>query len=291
MRRWVALAAAVLIASVPVTAVPAAAQTTPPDPVGALKRQFRPENGVQIAEIMRSTVNDKVWARIRANGRLQFGPSGLVASDGTWQTVPAPRAQEHEGDGSSSEESLRIDFTIVGKNAYVSGLSEVPRDKSWVRLETTKKRGYSPARFSTQTLKVFDPAVLKVVLKESKGRPVSGGFLYRGTMSYAELYRAAKNVYASEFRGLSPSELREHKVTWRLWTDGTGLPTRLMTTDVWNGKSLLMVDQVDTRYTDWGSHVLVVAPPADQVIDEKDLRAELPDLSDPKELINTPAAP
>ncbi|MER5322529.1 hypothetical protein [Streptosporangium roseum] len=57
MKRWAALLGALLAAapvvSVTAAAVPAAAQAASPDPDQALKRQFRPERGVHIAEVTR----------------------------------------------------------------------------------------------------------------------------------------------------------------------------------------------------------------------------------------------
>ncbi|MEV7908629.1 hypothetical protein, partial [Streptomyces anulatus] len=82
MRRWVALAVTVLIASVPVATSPAAAQAGAPDPASALRRQFRNEHGVRISETNRYFFSKKSTVSgggIRIRGSLQFAASGPVA--------------------------------------------------------------------------------------------------------------------------------------------------------------------------------------------------------------------
>ncbi|GAA3080989.1 hypothetical protein [Streptosporangium carneum] len=292
MRLWFALATAALIATMPVSALPAVAQSTPPDPVRALKQQFRTERGVQISEVTRLTRDGRTLLRMRAGGRLQFGPSGAVASDGLWQEAPDPATlKKREG---TDDELVRIELINVGGNRYLSGLDfgfyPAARGKTWVRTKSPRGVEADAATISTQTIDVFDPAVLKTVLKGTTGRPVSGGFLYRGSVSYAQLYQAARNVYAVPLRGAAVEELHKMKIAWRLWTDPTGLPTRLMTSEASGGKGLPILSRTDTRYTDWGSHVLVIAPPADEVVDEKELKlpdlAELLDRLEPNELIS-----
>ncbi|GGS58335.1 hypothetical protein GCM10010156_16240 [Planobispora rosea] len=276
MKRWVALVAAVLIASVPVTAAPAAAQAAPADPVGALKRQFHPERGVHIAEVSRLVLDgrEKESVRFRIHGRVQFGRSGPVASDATWRLVMDPFFRKLLEDESDDEVRAIVEEPIqqivVGRRNYISGglvARNLPQGKSWIRAGDPSAQANIA---SYQPIDVFAPAVLKTLLKGVAGKAVPGGFLYRGTISYKQLAEVSKDPSAKLLSSLFGGDGGE--IAWRLWTDRTGLPTRLMTSQKTKVKSRMMsVQRTDTRYSDWGSHVVVVAPPADEVIDEKDL--------------------
>lgn len=273
MRRWVALAAAVLVAFVPVVADPAVAESGSPDPVRALKQQFRTGHGVQVSEITRLLEGGKSIGRLRVRGTLQFGPSGPGAADFTWQEVPDP-GQEQDG---NREEFTRYHIVHVNGRFYYAinaYRGPVPEGKTWVRVDGS--RGLGPLiapTVSLQVINVYKPAVVKAMLKTSTGKPVSGGFLYQGSISYAELRKASKSTYADWFGGLSADELRKTRIAWRLWTDGRGLLKRLVTSQAL-GKG---VSRTDTRYTAWRSHVVISAPPADQVIDENDLYEYIPE--------------
>ncbi|MFF5204871.1 hypothetical protein [Streptosporangium sp. NPDC000396] len=303
MRRWGALAAAVLTVSVPAAAVPAAAQAGPPDPVRVLTSQLRPERGVQISEVAR-TVFDKTPTMFRANGRLQLGPSGPVAFDATWQQVPDPKTRREVESGVDRSLASRMydpyDITVVQGSIYVSGSiydGALPEGKTWVRAELPREFKVNPVTIShlasRQAINVFEPTVLKTLLKGSTGKPVSGGFLYQGTVNYAELYKVYKSIYADALRGrrADGKELGKRKIAWRLWTDGEGRLQRLVSTETTGRRELSMTSSIDTRYTGWGSQVVVVAPPADQVIDEKDLPRGVSMTPEPKELVNTLSAP
>ncbi|MFF0311035.1 hypothetical protein ACFYSC_26710 [Streptosporangium sp. NPDC004379] len=286
MRRWIVLTVAALIASVPVAAVPAAAQAGSPDPVQAVKRQFRDGHGVQLAEVTRVVI-DKTSIRIRNNARLQFGRSGPVAFDGTWQIVADPELTKAlEGAESSFDFFTPSSVTAVDGKLYVSNSTygNLPESKEWVRTK-------APADLkavSSQTVNVFEPTVLKTMLKGAKREPASGGFLYRGTVSLGQLSKASPKSYPA-LPGELGREAAKRSISWRLWTNGDGLPQRMMSTETMRmGKKVSMTFRTDTRYTDWGMPVTVLAPPADKVLDEKDLKIDyLFDFSDPKEIVNT----
>ncbi|GGL55235.1 hypothetical protein [Planomonospora parontospora] len=294
MKRWVVLATAVLAAVLPVAA-PAAAHTATPDPVHALKRQFRPERGVHIAEVTRFVFENKQSMRFRVHGRAQLGSSrGVVASDATMQLVIDPPLRKllesKDGDelrGIGLEDPQET--IVVGGYRYVSHTlyaTSLPAGKTWVRSPYLGEKNTA----SFQTIDVFEPAVVKAMLAGVKAKPVSGGFFYQGAVSYRQLAKASKHP--------SDAVLREtlfggddEKITWRLWTDAAGLPTRLMTAQItpWDS-STTVTQRIDTRYSGWGSHVVVQAPPTGEVIDENDLPADrLFEVPEPKELINAAA--
>ncbi|MDP9864348.1 MULTISPECIES: hypothetical protein [Streptosporangium] len=275
MRRWAALAVAVLLASVPVSTGPAAAQAGAPDPARAIKRQFRSEHGVRISETSRYFFGEKSTVSgsgTRISGSLQFAPSGPVAADFTWRDLPRPGTE-----GLPPEKSAPHHVIRVGKDVYDDAdqyPGPVPEGKKWIHFpnEHRGSMGRDMARdASLQPLNVYDPSMMKAVLKCSTSRPVSGGSLYRGTMSYKELSKISRDALISWTSGRPIGERSKGKVSWQLWTDRYGLPKRLVTTDTAGGGRDPLVKRSDTRYTDWGFRLDITAPPADEVIDEDDL--------------------
>ncbi|MER5326332.1 hypothetical protein [Streptosporangium roseum] len=265
MRRWLALAAATLIASV-AAAVPAAAQTGPPDPAQAVKRQLRAERGVQITETSRAIFKDAIPDWLRVNGRVQLGPAGPVAADTTiqWALDPESRKMAETNELLADLESP-VQMTVVGGYLYAFGLYSLPAGKTWARSarpETVAKDARESATQQT-VVNVFDPAALKTLLKGATVKPVPGGFFYQGTLT-------------------------RPKISWRLWTDATGLPKRLLTNKHVTGMNkLAKIERIDTRYADWGMPIVVVPPPADEVIDYEDLEDPFGLFKpEPKELIN-----
>jgi hypothetical protein len=275
MRRWAALAVAVLIASVPAAMSPAAAQADAPDPARTLKQQFRNEHGVRISETSRYFFGKKSkvsGSGIRISGRLQLAPSGPVAADFTWWDLPLPR-----GEGLPSKKSAPYRVIRVGKDVYDDAdryPGPVPDGKKWIRFPNNHRgrMGRDMAQdASLQPINVYDSSVMKAVLKRSASKPASGGFLYRGTMSYQELSRVSKSAFISWTSGRPIDKKSKGKVSWQLWADRDGLLKRLITTDTAGEGKEPLVKRSDTRYTDWGFHLVITAPPADEVIDEDDL--------------------
>ncbi|GAA3076760.1 hypothetical protein [Streptosporangium carneum] len=269
MRRWAALAVAVLLASVPVAANPAAAQAGAPDPARAIKRQFRNEHGVRIAETIRHHYGRKpksTTGGFRVTGGLQFGPSGPVAADFTWWNLPR----------SKSEKPDRYRVIRVGKDAYDAASvypGPVPDGKKWIRFQN-KHRGLMGRDLaedvSLQPFDVYDATTMRTLLKRSASEPVSGGLLHRGVMSYRELSEVSKGAY-NWVSGRPVGRKSKGKVSWRLWTGRDGLPERLITVDTMGDGKDPLIRWIDTRYTDWGFRLVVTAPPADEVIDEDEL--------------------
>ncbi|WP_031168140.1 hypothetical protein [Streptosporangium roseum] len=275
MRRRAALAVAVLIASAPVAASPAAAQAGTPDPARALKRQFRDEHGVRISETTRYFFGKKSKVSgngTRISGNLQFGPSGPVAADFTWWDLPRPK-----GEGLPSGKSAPYRVIRVGKNVYDAAdryPGPVPEGKEWIRFPNNHRGGMGRDMAwdaSLQPINVYDPSMMKAVLKRSTSKPVSGGFLYRGVMSRKEMGKVSKGAFIDWASGRPVGGKSKGKVSWQLWADRDGLLKRLVTADTVGAGKDPLVKRSDTRYTDWGCPLVITAPPADEVIDEDDL--------------------
>ncbi|GIH62792.1 hypothetical protein [Microbispora siamensis] len=278
MRRCTALAVAVLITSASVAAGPAAvAQGGPPDPVDALKRQFREEHGVRTSETARVFFGAKSRSAFRISGRVQFGPSGVVAVDLTWRDVPEPG---NGPGGKPSEKAPSYRVIRVGKDVYYDVAQypgPVPDGKKWIRRNHAAgmTRYLAPAA-GLQPVNVYDPSVLKAVLKRSRSTPVSGGRLYQGTMSHKEMGRVTKGRYVDPFSGLSARKSKG-KISWRLWTGRDGLVARLVTTDTLGAAKTSVFARTDTRYTGWGCRLVITAPPADEVVEQDDLAGYVPE--------------
>ncbi|GII88531.1 hypothetical protein Ssi03_65210 [Sphaerisporangium siamense] len=274
MRRLVALAVSVLIGSVVVPTSSAVAQAVP-DPVRALKRQLRNEHGVRISEISRYDFGGKSkvsGSGTRIKGELQLSRSGPVGADFTWWDLPRPDVT-----GGPSKKPAPYRVIRVGKNVYDDATrypGPVPDGKKWIRFPNAHRGGMArdmAQDASLQPINVYDTSLMKALLKCSARTPVSGGYLYRGTMSYRTLSRISKDAVISWTSGRRIGEKSKGKVSWRLWTDRDNLLKRLVTADsVPAGKDSL-VKRSDTRYTGWGFPLVVTAPPADEVIDEDDL--------------------
>ncbi|MGW0478662.1 hypothetical protein [Nonomuraea sp. NPDC003214] len=251
MRRWIVLAVAALVALAPDAA---AAQPAPPDPVQALKRQFRAEHGVTFTEVSRMT-GDASVTRVRAKGGIQFGASGPVASYMTFSAV------QKKGE----EQGTEVELIMTPVQLYLSA-PDLPPGKKWVVFEPDKGTKVTPVPgliLSSQTINPLDPAILKAILKGAKVKSVPGGHLYQGAVTYGDLFKAAPKHYAAQFGRDVAGEFAKRKVSWRLWTDKQGLVTRLMSNRLGGG--------ADTRYSGWGQRMTIPLPPADEAMSWREL--------------------
>ncbi|MEV7005629.1 hypothetical protein [Streptosporangium sp. NPDC051022] len=266
MRRWIALVAAAVLAPALVTTPATAAPRTAPDPVKAVKHQFRPGHGVRITDSGHASLG-KQRAIFRGKGVLQFGGSGVVAADLTERVTTQPPPKD--GVAVFSQRDI-----IVNGKGYTSGgvyADRLPEGKTWVRsnFATIGSGG------TEQYVNVFDPDILRLLTREAnRTASGAGGFQYRGATTGAELYKASRILRGQPGGGADGEE--RTKIKWRLQLDGRGLPSRLVTessTEFFGQGAMKLT--VDTRYTGWGSKVAITAPPADQVADFKDLDSEL----------------
>ncbi|WP_157519315.1 hypothetical protein [Herbidospora mongoliensis] len=256
MRRWLTLVVVAMLAgavAVPATAV---GQAAPPDPVRAVQKQLRHGHGVRLSELHVSSYGKEPLGRTRS--QVQLSPSGPVAYDSFThylvlsELMPdAPETAMHN----SLAEMDWDDITHVGEVTYLHALpGYLPDGKAWIRVKPDR---FYDGAFSGQPIDVLDTRMLRTVLRGITGKAVSGGYAYQGVVTRG-LLGTAKGRWAKD------------KISWRLWTDAKGLPTRLRTTITMHGNLDSGMTQ-DTRFRDWGFPLVVTAPPADQVIDERDL--------------------
>ncbi|WP_449066350.1 hypothetical protein [Planomonospora algeriensis] len=282
MRRSIALTAAVLAAPALATATAATAHAAPaatsatasaPAPADALKRQFQTGRGVRVSQTARMSSDGTTLLKAKLNGKVQFGPTGPAAYDLAMRMTSGVKS----GGGKSGNGSYRV--ISIKDRLYASGDvydGLLPEGKTWVG-------GKGGSALFLQHPDVLEPAVLAALVKDPSGKHSRDGRRHQGTLTYAELYKLSSHFRAT-VRTKPTGESGKTEISWRLWLDGKGLPQRAAVTETLSiGKSSLTTTS-DTRFSGWGSKVTVTAPPADQVADEKDLGADVPD---PKELVNT----
>ncbi|WP_030912601.1 hypothetical protein [Streptosporangium amethystogenes] len=293
MRRTIAVLTGATVAAlmVPalVTAAPASAQTAKTaqaaktDPVSALKRQFRTHRGVKLTENTKIVGAGKKQRAIftRRNGVLEFGRSGLVASDLTTTFNLPTQDGEFKGLFTPSR-------TISLKNvSYTSGgffADSMPEGKKWLRVRDGGLVLVSPVQ---QIISTVEPGTLKATLAHTGARRPGGTWdgtrttVHSGTITLGELFKVSPSVRA--MLGAKPTgRSATLPVTWKIYIGSDRLVRRVVSSYTESTRGLNSTELTyvnDTRYTGWGTKVTVKAPPAGQVadFDELTVGADQPD--------------
>ncbi|WP_061299661.1 hypothetical protein [Herbidospora cretacea] len=249
MRRTLAILACAAAATV-VHAPPAHAA---PNPVAALKAQFKTGLGVKFSD--KFSTEGMLFSR--RTGTFQFGRSGVAASDLTtkFNLKAADIAEMPE----NIQPLLKPEQVIrIGNTAYVKGGlfgSLLPEDKTWLRAPGGPATGVSGA--FGQFLNPTEPMTLQKLVKKSK----LTGSVYTGKITIGELWTTSKWL-----QGVMPTERptaaqKKAVVTFKLYVNGKGLVTRLVSS---TKSSVLGLNggpvTVDTRYVSWGAKVSIKAP-------------------------------
>lgn len=247
MRRWIVLVAAASFTLAPTAA--SAQSAAAPDPVQAMKKQFRAERGVDFTEVARLRDAEPPTRR---QGGIQFGTRGPVAA---YLTVRDVNATDPEDE---------TEAVAGGDALYTTSDVPLPKDKNWVAYRYPKGQ-VAPEFWTTQqTIDVFDPASLQVTLKGAKGKAVSGGYHFQGDVTYAELNKVARDHYAVDVDGVKSKAKAKSKIKWQLWTNSSGVIQRFMTTN-YSPKGAWL-KRVDTRFSEWGRWQMIPMPGVEEVI-------------------------
>ncbi|RCG24483.1 hypothetical protein DQ384_33110 [Sphaerisporangium album] len=247
------------------TAKPTAA---PAGPVDALRQQFAKKGSVRISEDSRMEFAGDVGLRSRVAGTVRFGKSG-------------PDAIDLKVTSKAGKTVNRMQVITVGGKTYLkSPLYDdmLPAGRSWVR--TT-----GDLSSTSGTIDILQPKVLKAVLAHTTSKAPGGTIggartvLLRGSIKLSDLAKVSPSV-APLAKGLRNK--KTISLPWKLWIGADQLPRRFQSTFSLSGGDFLgdMSVATDTRFTAWGAKVVIKAPPADLVVDEKDLTEELPVLPD-----------
>ncbi|MFG3435773.1 hypothetical protein ACGF0J_00895 [Nonomuraea sp. NPDC047897] len=271
--------AATLIAAAP-------AQAAPVNPAATVKKQYAAGKGVKFAEVVKMAYQGERQILLRRGGTLQFGGSGVVASDITGQLNIKKEdaealvdlfADEEDAEGG---EALVTALTMperivtVGRSTYLTGSlwsAVLNSNKSWIKLPGTAPVGLT-STYSQPLNIVGEPATLKTLLKGAKA--TKDGFY--GKISAGELGKVSPS-----FRKTPGINLKAAKgaVSWKMSVDAKGLPVRLVSTFPSSVLGMSPKDvtiSVDTRYSGWGAPVTVTAPPELEVARTLEEAVDLP---------------
>ncbi|GAA2390917.1 hypothetical protein GCM10010404_55100 [Nonomuraea africana] len=263
------IAATALTVSVVAVATPAfaysAPASAPKNPVEALKKQFVAGHGVRVSETSRMYADGKSAGPVgRMTGVLEFGKSGVVSSDLTRRSKGIDVKPDDE---LASLFSPTRYISVKGQTYAKGGIyaQDLPEGKKWVRLPGTPEASMS----GSQVINVFDPSVLKTILKGAKS--VRGG-VHKGAITLSDLSKASGG-------GPMPGKFGKVKVDYAVTLNSKQLVTRVTSAVKMDfGVLGVMSMTADTKYTAWGSKVSIVAPPEDEVVDAADLGTDVPDL-------------
>ncbi|MFF4411502.1 hypothetical protein ACFYY8_03175 [Streptosporangium sp. NPDC001559] len=292
MKRYIAGLACAAMAVVSVPALASTAHAKAADPVAALKSKLVSGQGVTFVD------KTKIYAKgqksaIAADrkGVLQFGPSGVVASDqtGKYRIDEATRKMLEEF--SDSDENGEEDPFVrlirgmakpervihLAKTTYVSGgpLGEfVPEGKSWIRFPHDKI-GFPHGTLgavgeASQSVNAAEPATLKALLGHATTK--RAGF-YAGKITWGELAKVSPWFRASQGIGLTTNASKT-VMSWKLYVGADQLPRRLTTSYTLGAKTTTVYDTV---YSGWGSIVSIKTPEPETVAELKDLRLTKPE--------------
>ncbi|MGS2644575.1 hypothetical protein [Streptosporangium sp. LJ11] len=234
MKRFIAgltgVATAVVALPASPTTAPAQAATVSfavVNPVNALKQQFRTGYGVRLIETVRLDWK-KNATTVRRKGTLQFGPSGVVAAD------VVRRATSNRPDGADTAVYVQHMIDVDGKHYHCDvapASTYLPAGKTWERAGVDRPSQKWGTVFGDQSINVFEPATLALLLRASTHRlPDQGGTQYRGTITPAQLRTASRSYREMTSFGRGGKD-KQGKITWRLWVNNKGLVTRLVTRD------------------------------------------------------------
>ncbi len=237
----------------------APAQAAPVNPVKAVNKQFSPGHGVRISETNRTFKDGKAGIITRITGSLEFGESGVVASDLSKRFKPAKGMDKSEAKLFATLGPTRI--LSLGGYSYAQGGvygTNLPEDRKWVRFPAESGSGVS------QMIDIFDAKLLKTLV--AKAKHVKGD--YRGAISLKEL------------AGLTSGEkvdghLAKIQVKYLLDTDSRGLVSRVVSEWTMDFGVLGTSKSVtESRFTGWGAKIKIKAPPESQWVDFEDLDAD-----------------
>ncbi|MFC4531380.1 hypothetical protein [Sphaerisporangium dianthi] len=284
MRRLIALVAtaavapALTLAATPATArsapaaaakaAPATPKPVPGSPADALRLQFAKKSSVRVDEYTRMGIDGEDLFAYRQTGSLRFGKSGVDAY--SLKTTLKGDA----GDGDTTVRTVVIDGKMYLKSALYDEL--LPAGRTWVRVAKAAPYSNSVDILQPKTLK----ALLATTKAESPGGKVGGArtTLLRGSIALSALARTTPSLASLATARKGPKIM----VPWKLWVGGDRLPRRFQTKislPVGPGMGDVYIAN-DNRYASWGGKAVIAAPPADLVIDEKDLGEDLPVIPD-----------
>nr|WP_157554473.1 hypothetical protein [Herbidospora sakaeratensis] len=250
-----------------VPAQPAAAKV---DPIRALTAQFVTGKGVKLKTVLQVRPKGGKGSVTQELGAIQFGPKGPIAADLNEKTrYDKGFFDDADNDERGVRKSLEAPGRVISlpKFTYVQGPRAgqgLPEGKYWVR-----KRPLPPVPGGV-IVNVFEPNTVKTLI--AKAASTRGGVV-RGTTTSAKM-AALSPVFRKQFGPGGKSESGQiSTIAYAFTLSKEGLVTRLSVTMRMPVGGGTVVDYTsETRLYNWGTKVAVVAPRAEAVIDEKDVK-------------------
>ncbi|MEU6430434.1 hypothetical protein ABZ860_31460 [Microbispora sp. NPDC046973] len=311
MRRLTAVFAATAVACTLPAPTPAEAATG--DPVAAVRRLLSARLTAKVAEmgdvqlgsrsrLINHTANTFQYDFDRA-GSIQLGRTGVLASDLSRRLRfkrddSAALVKKDAAEGDAVARSLLIQTrphrsVSVNGRLYTTGslyAPALPKGKTWAL------RGGIPngGAFTDQVVNVFEPQTLKTLLsdtyfkkrsgfKDSNGRIHENTMLYKGKITFADLYAVSPTFRA--LLGQKPdATLAPALVWWWLWTDKDGTP--MMVDSIWDTWVKGGADRphargaARTEYLAWRPRVTIKPPSSSLVAKVEGPAGGLPEIDD-----------
>ncbi|MBB6347123.1 hypothetical protein FHU36_003668 [Nonomuraea muscovyensis] len=234
-------------------ATPAQTAVAPSDPVSALKSRIAAGKGVTFIDAtsyVELSGKTKVLSR---RGTLQFGKSGIAASDVSVKV--------------SDQDVVRTVLAderviTIGKVSYTRGglFAEVlPKGKRWVR--SGKPRPVGVSGMLSQPVNAAEPQTLKALISAGE----RSGRTYAGTITFRQLWKISPWARVSLL-----GKQDDERIRYTLTLGSDNLPRQLVTTYLAQGHWLGRVTEGDevSNKTDckgWGGRYTITPPPAGQV--------------------------
>lgn len=234
--------------------------SAPAQAAGPVEVPFVDGRGVTVSETTLSRLaHDKITYTTLTSGVIGFSDSAAVSHDLTSRLKITPELEKELSEQELEYARQPLREIKVGRYTYVNPFEwgPMPEGTQWVRFGGNAHWGEEGQR-AQQLVDVFNPATLKLML--SRATRVGDGE-YRGVLGKKD----------------RPRSFDTHAVAFRLFLDHDQWPIRLIT-EFTADTSVLSDDEtelvpttvhsvVDTRYTQWGRKVHVVAPPKNEVVD------------------------
>ncbi|GAB1820234.1 hypothetical protein [Herbidospora sp. RD11066] len=274
MRRILAIAAcATAVAAV--TAVSAAPAQAAPNPVAALKAQFKTGLGVKFND--KFSTGGEIFSR--RTGTFQFGRAGVAASDVTMKfnlkAADIAAMPEEIQPLLKPEQIIKIGNTAYIKGGILGGL--LPEDKTWLRAPGGPATGVT-GPFG-QIINPTEPATLQKLIKKSKRT----GSVYTGKITLGEVYTTSKWMQGALPTEKPTAAQKKAVISFKVYVNAKGLVVRLVTSTKASAVGLESgIVSADTKFLSWGSKVSIKAPTEGVAdIDEIDFEGAMSESSAP----------
>ncbi|WP_327589216.1 hypothetical protein OHA25_21050 [Nonomuraea sp. NBC_00507] len=264
---------AAVVAGLALAAAPA--QAAPKiDPVKALKAELAPGKAVNVLATAKVTYSPGQVATSELDGTIGFGTRGVLASDVAhtlrYSADLLRRMMKAKPEETEALQQSSTRMISSGDVSYVSG----PVVETALRRADASWVGYGavagPA--SNLLIELLEPATLKTLLAE---RTSARDGVVKGAITTKKL-ASVSDAFAGRF-GTPSKKDRVGKISYTIWVGGNGLVQRVSAKGVLpvGDKGSVQVES-ETRFMDWGRQVTVLLPLRGDVIDQSEVKDEVP---------------